>query len=435
VQYEAMSLARRRTLAALATTFIAIGIVLVVWLRGLAFLVGGALMLTGTLLLIRILISALHKRSGSRSSNAWLANALLVVVSLTVVAMAFEGYLRFSETRAAHPAATITSSDPEGPAASDPEISLSPEAKAAMKAREGFLTMPKEWERRAVQVPGAARANYWHDVLHVYDSNGFRRTTPFPSKQPGVMRVMIVGDSLTWGDGVEERWTYAALLQDTMGRDFHIEFLNLGADGAQSEDVLKFIHDFVPKLNPDLVIYGVCLNDFLPSGKGQYINTSAYTIPIPDSWKAFLADRLRLAIFFTESYDAFLRRFHLRGDFFDDILQNFAGYQSRFASDVKAMNDFVRNRGLPPITAMVLDQFPDMQSRGFQIALAAEKYLHAAGMDVIGVTPFYKKYNGSGFAVSHWEGHPNEEAHAIFAAMLRASLNKNPALAPYRIQH
>src|SRR5262249_27294191 len=160
-------------------------------------------------------------------------------------------------------------------------------------------------------------------------------------------RVVVVGDSLTYGYGIPEEATFTHLLNKWMSSDGRIEFLNLGVPGFQSEDIAKEIDRFIPELKPDLIIYGVCENDFLPSGVGQYAFT--YEIPLPEGMKTFLLSYSRALQFTSGLYDAALRRFHLRRDFYDDILADFAGYQQRFEHDVGRMALRTKQAGLPPI--------------------------------------------------------------------------------------
>jgi len=68
--------------------------------------------------------------------------------------------------------------------------------------RSGVQGIPREWRRRNVDVPGSVKSYYWHGVLHVHDANGMRRTYPFPDRSEDRCRVIIVGDSLTYGYGV-----------------------------------------------------------------------------------------------------------------------------------------------------------------------------------------------------------------------------------------
>ena len=70
------------------------------------------------------------------------------------------------------------------------------------------IVMPNEWKRRVANIPGASYAYYWHNILHVHDKNSMRRTTPFPPKEKNNFRIMVVGDSLTYGYGVREEETY-----------------------------------------------------------------------------------------------------------------------------------------------------------------------------------------------------------------------------------
>jgi hypothetical protein len=290
--------------------------------------------------------------------------------------------------------------------------------------------MPREWERRPVTVPSAASAEIWHGVLHVYDQHRFRRITPFPPKRRGTFRVMAVGDSMTYGDGVDEQSTYVSRLQSVLGKQFDIEILNLGRDGWQSEDILGEIRRWLPELRPDLVTYGANHNDFLPSGIGQYAHEFAF--PLPEGARRFFLDRTRFARLLEGGYDATLRMLHLRTDFFNDILRDLDGYQRRFRRDVAEMNREVTALGLPPIVAMMLDQFPTYDGRGHRITKIAEDAMREAGMNVIELEDYYRRFDGRVMSVSLWEGHANEEAHAIFAAMFAARLARHPALEPYR---
>jgi hypothetical protein len=295
------------------------------------------------------------------------------------------------------------------------------------------ILIPKEWKRRSVSVAGASFAYYWHNILHVHDRNHMRRTSPFPPKSRDRFRVMVVGDSLTYGYGVREEETYPKQIETILKKNFNVEVLNLGVSGYQSEDVLKIVKKFVPLLRPDLIIYGVCLNDFLPSGVGQYENNLAYSFPIPGAVKNFLSEKTHLGRLMGEAYNDGLMKLGFRNDFYTDILEDFKNYQTRFARDVKDMNMFALDRELPPIIAMVLNQYPELHSKGYQIAMAAERHLANAGMTVIPTEEFYKKYNGQSMAVSRWEGHPNTKAHKIFADFIAARLQDRSDLNKYRI--
>jgi len=314
----------------------------------------------------------------------------------------------------------------------DPRDVLPTAVRARIPQRLAVITMPPEWTERAVEIPGARKALYWHDVLHVYDVNQMRRTEPFPPKQPGRPRIVVLGDSLTYGWGIEPEWSYPSQLERALASHYEVEVLNLGVPGHASEEVLSVASRFLPRLEPDLVIYGVCLNDFLPAEQGQYDYRDAYSFPIPEAWKKLAREQTRVAGIVETGYDRLLRRLGLRVDFYDDILRDFGDYQERFGRDVAAINALAVERGLPPVFAMVLDQAPRLEGRGHRVAHIAESLLAEAGMTVVPSDDFFRRYDGESFAISRWEGHPNEEGMAIFSAMLAETLEASGLLDPAR---
>ena len=365
-------------------------------------------------------------------------NSLVVLATTGVIFTSLELFLLFYAS-IDHQVSIGMVSTEERPSADVPESGeawrepdINPEVHEIVAARGKPLTLPEDWKQRLVEMPGAEKAYYWHGVLHARDENRFRRTTSFPEKNADTFRVMVVGDSLTFGIGIDKRWTYPAVLERRLRREFNIEILNLGISGWNSEDVLGVIETWVPKLNPDLVIYGVCLNDFLPSDVKQEIYDHAYALPLPRGISDLFTQKTRLGAFLTDRYDALLRKWNLRKDFFDGILADLEGHQARFANDVAAMNAFVRSLGLPPIIGMVLHQRPRYDGPGYQLTRIAEEAMLRAGFTVVPTEDYFRRFNNLDLAVSQWEGHPNEEANQIFAAMLKAHLKQVPELEPYR---
>jgi GDSL-like Lipase/Acylhydrolase family len=361
------------------------------------------------------------------------ANVVLVVCSIALAFLGLEAFLwvtASTHTVQASPPASVIAPPP--PASSNNEIVIPPDILAAARSRQDMISMPESWRRRRTKVAGARHAVYWHGILHVYNSDGMRWVRPFPEKREEVYRIIVVGDSLTYGEGLTEEWRFTNLLDQWLSQQYRIEVLNLGANGLQSEDVLRVTRRYLPILKPDLVIYAVCLNDFLPSGRGQYSDNAAYPFPAPEALKNAFMRHTRVGAFLSEQYDAALRRLHLRADFFDDILTDFDGYQQRFASDVAEMNRVVRSAGVPPLVGMVIDQDPLYGHHGYRIAKIAESALATAGADVIDTEDYYRRYHGNSTRISRWEGHPNEVANYIWASMLSNELRARPDLQAFR---
>jgi hypothetical protein len=294
------------------------------------------------------------------------------------------------------------------------------------------LVMPEAWKLQRIHLEGTKSAYYWQGHLHVRNHDNMRLIDDFPPKWPGIFRVIVLGDSLTYGKGIAQEDTYPAVIERELGKQFRVEVLNLGVEGAQSEDIYRILRDKSPVLRPDLVVYGACLNDFLPSGVGQYESTPRLTVPVP--FKHRFRRHTLFGYLLDRRYDALLIHLGIRDDFLGDILRNFDGYQVRFGRDVKAMNDLVIRAGLPPMVAMVLDQFPDPKGKGFAVGQVAERLMSAAGIRVIPSEGYIRQNEGRtlDWRVSPWELHPNEKANRVFAAEITRVLEQLPELQPYR---
>ena len=375
---------------------------------------------------------AIKRATSSMSRRTlWLGNSLIVVVSLIIASAGVELVLRTRSIwhqSAAAPAVAMPAPPPALSTTDREEIPR--EVLAKTEPRRNLIIMPEEWKRVSVQIPGAYRAFRWHGNIEVQNEYRMRWTTPFPAKRPDVYRVMVVGDSLTYGEGLPEEDTFVSLLNNWMARDYRIEFLNLGVPGFNSDDILKVVKTFLPQLMPDLVLYAVCLNDFLRSGQGEYEAT--YAFPLPEGLKRFFIEQTRFGTLLNESYDTVLRRLHFRRDFFDDILRDFAGNQQQFRRDVFDMNATVRTAGLPPMVGLVLNQFVEHEGRGHRIARVAENYLAEAGVDVISTEDYYRTYHGQSMRVSQWDGHPDEVANYIWARMIFRQLDQRSDIKKYK---
>ena len=200
------------------------------------------------------------------------------------------------------------------PTLAEADALLEPDFVAAARRRADALSMASEWERREVQMPGAYRAVYWQGALQVYNSDGMRMIGSPPPKNPSLFRVLVLGDSMTYGDGIEEWFTYSRQLERLLrGQRWRVEVANAGISGAQSEDIVRVARRLIPEMQPNLVIYGVCLNDFLPSGVGQYDGS----IRLP----GFIRARTRVGPVAELLISNASIRLGITKDFFDDILQ------------------------------------------------------------------------------------------------------------------
>ena len=119
---------------------------------------------------------------------------------------------------------------------------------------------------------GGERYTWGHHVKN--NRYGFRERDFASPKPAGAYRVMVLGDSFTWGAGlaVQERYTAVAerlLNQTAAGLAF--EVLNFGTPGDPTtveRDILLEHRDVV---DPDLIVVGFCFNDPKPTRQNYSI--------------------------------------------------------------------------------------------------------------------------------------------------------------------
>jgi lysophospholipase L1-like esterase len=94
------------------------------------------------------------------------------------------------------------------------------------------------------------------------NKDGFR-THPFVPKKDGVLRIVSLGDSSTFGWGVDNEYTYQSLLERklALSRGGAVEVFNLGIPGHTTRHGLGILHHYAWDLKPDVLLVSFGGND------------------------------------------------------------------------------------------------------------------------------------------------------------------------------
>ncbi len=84
------------------------------------------------------------------------------------------------------------------------------------------------------------------------NSKGLRDKSYGYKKPEGIMRIVVLGDSFTWGYGVEDKERYTEILED--GLLENIQVINMGVTGYGTDQEFHTLKNEGVKYNPDLVI-------------------------------------------------------------------------------------------------------------------------------------------------------------------------------------
>lgn len=160
-------------------------------------------------------------------------------------------------------------------------------------AQPEFVTAPLPGEFRGMVQPHeelfwtlkpntiAKEAN---DVTVHINAQGFRGKNLEP-KQANEYRILSLGESTTFGAGVEDNETYSYLLgeylSDTLN-DTYVNVLNCGFSAYSSFQGVKYLELYGLSYQPDMVLVYFEVNDYLPSTLRSYGF---------DETKAYLTDK------------------------------------------------------------------------------------------------------------------------------------------------
>ncbi len=107
-------------------------------------------------------------------------------------------------------------------------------------------------------------------VIYRLNMFGIRGPDISGAKAPNGFRVLCLGDSITFGEGVKEEDTYAMQLQRLLGagmKDRQVEVINQGVQGYGTKEDVGAYFMIGRAYQPDVVIVGFYLNDATDFGE------------------------------------------------------------------------------------------------------------------------------------------------------------------------
>lgn len=110
-----------------------------------------------------------------------------------------------------------------------------------------------------------ATYTWGHRVIN--NRYGFRERDFSIPKPLKTFRVMVLGDSLTWGVGLSVEQRYTNLTEHLLQKQFpekRIEVLNFAEAGTATTRQKSVLVQYRDLVQPDLIVVGFCLNDPQP---------------------------------------------------------------------------------------------------------------------------------------------------------------------------
>lgn len=112
---------------------------------------------------------------------------------------------------------------------------------------------------------GYFRNHLYSDIAIKINSKGLRDDEHSYEKDPASLRIFGLGDSVTFGSGVEFADTYLRQLENKLNSaGYDIEIIKAGVNGYEFDQQYTYFFEEGIKYAPDIVMIGVVLNDARP---------------------------------------------------------------------------------------------------------------------------------------------------------------------------
>jgi lysophospholipase L1-like esterase len=292
-----------------------------------------------------------------------------------------------------------------------------------------------EWTDNLVVMPGARVFAFKPNASGVFPGGvDAKRTFPYrtnahglrdrdrPAKRLGTTRVLVIGDSYTWGYAVAEEEAYPQVAERLLvarGRP-DIEVINGGIPDYNSRQERELLKELLPIYQPDAVFLAYVVNDAEP--------TTAMPVPPDETYRhsrswflTEVAERL--------NHRLFRRRFlpsakdNVGASYLDGFEEGSVKWRdSRDA--IREMRDLASAAGipftvfiLPDVTQHLDDRYPWRT-----INEAVSRWGRELGIPTFDLLAEAFHGRDQQTLVIPWDGHPNAQAHREFAEFLVARI-------------
>lgn len=279
----------------------------------------------------------------------------------------------------------------------------------------------------------ASGVNYFHNKsyeLFARETNSHSfRGKEFETDKNKKFRVVVVGDSITYGQGVYPyTLRYTDIIEQQInaafpGQDF--EIINLGICGQNLPQYIRFL-PYVKDLHPDFILYQWFINDMESSGNtaeivapgllpnryvhAKLLNNSAFYYLIQRGWRQLFLRRGKI-----KEYDQ-----HIIGLFADENSQTAIKANDRLVQ----LLDGIKSIGVP--YGVVLFPHAAYPTKKYPFAFMHERILKVCetrGISCLDLRPQYSSFDDhlERLWANRLDPHPSALAHGIAAKAIFAS--------------
>lgn len=254
---------------------------------------------------------------------------------------------------------------------------------------------------------------------------GLRGREYSEAKPAGMYRILVLGDSMTFGWGVAAEEVFCAVLEKRLNQEVSprtgvtYEVINAGVGNYNTTQELTYLEDRGLKLNPDLIVLAYYIND---------------AEPVPAHDASFLVRNSYLYVLVSSGLDAWARRGGNRpgyADYYRSLYKKDAEGWRQCRASLNRLAVVCREKEIPLIVSILpeLHQVGDAYLFG-DVHDSVQQIFASQGVPTVDLRDVFAKESPPSLWVSAGDVHPNAKGHRFIAAGLYDALAKKFLTAP-----
>lgn len=242
------------------------------------------------------------------------------------------------------------------------------------------------------------------DVDVRINSDGLRDTEHATARDDRY-RIIFLGDSLTFGWGVEQGQTFKTLLETALNRRYPTEIINFGTGNYNSEQEVNLFIEKGLKYRPDKVVVFYFINDAEPTPRKASMAFLYHSRLVTLAWSRLHALESNLG-----DRNNFYRTYYA------DLYRPDAPGWKRAQTALRQLRDICAANGIE-LQVVLLPELHSLQQYPFSNEHAVvTNYLSSIGVPVLDLAPqFADQSEPMGLWVAPDDAHPNALAHKLIA--------------------
>lgn len=250
------------------------------------------------------------------------------------------------------------------------------------------------------------------------NSEGFRDREFDLNKSPDTKRILVIGDSVTFGWGVSVENTYPKILERRLNNknpsQKKYEVINTGVGNYNTAQEVALLKERGLKYKPDVIVLGFFIND--PEPTQRYAGS-------------FLKEHSYLFIFLKSYFDRNFKKLDGRSDYlkyYDSLFTDSNPGWPKCVEALKELDQICTSQNIHLFVALIPELHNLSDSYPFKTAYGrVSEVLGTTKAHVVDLLPYFKNTSPeSSLWVTIEDAHPNAKAQEIIAQGIEDELTR-----------